>query len=186
MGEASSGGEPLSPQMKRDYLALAMVLANMPPNLFGRPFKGAIAVAELLRVCRAVAEVGGRLSWTDGSLVFPLPVLETVGDKLRFGEIEVPVVWVLFHRSVTAGFGLILLQLREEARERLALICAEGAPLLDPNGLRLAQRHFGPILNGAGELGDYLREVEGVAQLMQQPNPLEAVLGRSGEGGEEG
>lgn len=173
----------ISDRMKRDFLALALVLAKMPANLFDRPFKGAIAVAELLRITRAANELGGRLSWTDGELVFPLPPLEAREGKLLFGEVVVPVRQVLFHRSVTAGFACLLLHLQEQDRERLALVCAEGAPLLEDEGLKLIRRHFQRIAGGDGQLADLAQEVEGVAELLHQANPLESMMGREEGGG---
>ncbi|MBF0284155.1 MAG: hypothetical protein HQL51_06820 [Magnetococcales bacterium] len=185
--DQTSGGGASAPSLSREtqgnIIGFSSLINRLPGNVVGRPLPGALAAMEVARIARAARAGGATLAWCDGQTLHPVREISApLGEPaLTLNDAVLTLRWAQFHRSSLAAFDHVLL--REEETGRFSLLAAVGGPLLEPEGLRLLQRHFQRMNDGESTPGDWTEELEGLAALMRGGDPFAPRDGQNGESG---
>lgn len=154
---------PLDEGLKRNVISFSTILARMPANVMDRPFAGELAAMEVVRIIRAVHALDARLALVDHRQGGLLEEVAAAGASLTLNGQHHELAWALFHRSGLAAFDHLLCGVQGE----ILMITAHGTPLMEENGVRLLRRHRQAMLDHQEGAGEFLKELEGVADMIR-------------------
>ncbi|MBF0610731.1 MAG: hypothetical protein G8345_04725 [Magnetococcales bacterium] len=160
---------PIDETFKRNVISFSTMLARLPANVVERPFRGELAVMEVMRLIKSIHSLQAKVVVIrpQGSEVLDQLEASPNGTGLVINGQLITVEWVIFHRSGLIAFDHILCCGEMAGGKVVVLLAADLSPLMDSNALRLLGRHATLMSQSAEAAQEYFKELEGVATMIR-------------------